>query len=126
MATEELLDYQPQSVSRRRLDLVALAGIVASEQSAEPREHRVTVQSGAWHTLASNSVSRGLRQASGPGRARTLFEAAQIEPTHLTPVAMTAAALAALRTGDMQPWRMRAESVHHDPRAIPASTRRES
>ncbi len=101
------------------VDVKALAAIVAAQQSVEPRTARVAVPSGAWNTLAAHTVRSGLRRTDTEGRSRLMFDTAVIEPTHLTPVAMTAAATLALRTGEVAPWRSRATGLHHDPRAIP-------
>lgn len=101
------------------LDLAALAREVADQQSVEPRVARVSVASTAWNALAADSVGKGLRRSGTPERDRLLFEAALLEPTHLTPIVMTGAAALALRIGELEPWRTRAESPYHDHRAIP-------
>jgi hypothetical protein len=64
-------------------------------------------------------VLRGLRKPDQVGRIEKLFDVAQIEPHHLTPVVMTAAASLALRPGEAAPWLNRATSAYHDPRALP-------
>jgi hypothetical protein len=101
------------------VDLASLARRVADEQSVEPRAARVAVAGSAWNALAAESVSKGLRRSGSPDRDRVLFETALLEPTHLTPIVMTGAAALALRTGDVEPWRTRAESAYHDHRPIP-------
>ena len=101
------------------LDLAALAREVADQQAVEPRVARVSVASTAWNALAADSVGKGLRRSGTPERDRLLFETALLEPTHLTPILMTGAAALALRTGELEPWRTRAESPYHDHRPIP-------
>lgn len=101
------------------VDLSTLARQVADQQSVEPRVARVAVASTAWNALTADSVGKGLRRSGTPERDRVLFETALLEPTHLTPIVMTGAAALALRIGELEPWRSRAESPYHDHRAIP-------
>ncbi len=101
------------------IDLDTLAREVVDQQAVEPRVARVSVASSAWNALAADSVGKGLRRSGTPERDRLLFETALLEPTHLTPIVMTGAAALALRTGELEPWRTRAESPYHDHRAIP-------
>jgi hypothetical protein len=110
---------RPPAPAPEDLDVAALARDVADQQAVEPRVARVSVASTAWNALASDSVGKGLRRSGTPERDRLLFEAALLEPTHLTPILMTGAAALALRTGELEPWRTRAESPYHDHRAIP-------
>lgn len=100
-------------------DVEDLAREVSEQQSVEPKVPRVSVASVSWNALAAHSVAAGLRRAGSPERDRLLYETALLEPTHLTPIAMTAAAALALRAGEFEPWRTRAESRYHDHRAIP-------
>lgn len=100
-------------------DLDDLAREVSEQQSVEPKVPRVSVASVSWNALAAHSVAAGLRRAGSPERDRVLYDTALLEPTHLTPIAMTAAAALALRAGEFEPWRTRAESRYHDHRAIP-------
>ncbi|MDH5521272.1 MAG: hypothetical protein OEZ14_12160, partial [Acidimicrobiia bacterium] len=86
-------------------DLAALADLVTYQQTGEARVPHVSVPTGAWNTLASESVARGLRRLETPGRDEALFKMALIEPTHLSAVLMTAAAALVLKTGDVAPWR---------------------
>jgi hypothetical protein len=98
----------PGEAGQRLLALSDLAAVVETGSDDGDLEH----------FLIRDSVLRGLRRPDHPGRLDRLFEVARIEPHHLTPIVMTAAASLALRPGEVAPWQNRANSAHHDVRPL--------
>ena len=105
---ESLLGFIPGEAGQRRLDLFELEALVKADDRPDLEQF-----------LISDSVLRGLRKPDQIGRIEKLFAVARIEPHHLTPVVMTAAASLALRPGEAAPWLNRATSAHHDTRSLP-------
>lgn len=122
----EILDLVKDAVDAgvTRADRAAMPG-EAGQRLLRLNDLAAVVQTGPEEGdleqfLIRDSVLRGLRRPDHPGRLDQLFEVARIEPHHLTPIVMTAAASLALRPGEVTPWLNRTISDHHDVRPIAA------